>query len=138
MPKSAKYEPRKQRCFCEGCNGAYLPWSTWSRHRKALAQQVAALAHEARHDEETAALATSAPEPTLDEEFKRTKSKKEERAAQVRARLLGINKSLDRLGSQCRGLPHHVTFLTTPTPTIDIDASCPEAEGAYTTPSEDS
>lgn len=117
MPKKAKYEVRKQHCYCKECKGASLPWSTWTRHQKALAEQVALLGREASPVAEPPSalpLEEEPPAPQLEREFSQTMSKKSQRAAHVRARLLIIRDDLHRLRDACNKLTGHVTFLRPP------------------------
>lgn len=118
MPKKPKYKPRKQQCFCKDCKGALLPWSTWARHQKALAEQTATLGREAGLDpvdHPTAPLLEEEPRPSpLERDFSQKKSKKAQRAAHVKARLLAVRDDLHRLRGDCQHLSGHVTFLRPP------------------------
>lgn len=128
MTKKTKYEVRKQHCYCKDCKGASLPWSTWTRHRKALAEQLAVLGREASLIAEPPNLP---PEgeldvPELEREFSQIMSKKSQRAAHIRARLLTIRDDLHRLRDRCNKLADHVTFLRPPVaehPPNHIDVS---------------
>lgn len=116
MPKKQKYKPRTQQCFCKECKGGSLPWSTWARHHKALAEQTAILGREAGLDADpTPPQSEDDHRPTLlERNFLQTKSKKAQRAAHIRARLLTIRDDLHRLRGNCQQLSGHVTFLRSP------------------------
>lgn len=122
MPRTARYPVRTQQCFCTACKGASLPWSTWARHQKALAERIGDLGREAGlvdpaggstetaiAEEETEAITAA-----LKQTFSQRKSKKSQRVAHIRARLLTVRDDLHRLRDDGQKLAAHVTFLTPP------------------------
>lgn len=100
MPRAITAQPPRQKCYCPQCNGATLPWSSWSRHNRELQQREAELRKEIQRDKDIALLP---PDPQgimgadMKKDFANIKSKRRQNLDQMRAKLLSIHHELTQL-----------------------------------------
>lgn len=100
MPRVNAASAPRQKCYCPQCNGATLPWSSWSRHNRELQQRQAELQKEIQRDQ---ALQVAPPDPEqvtnaeTEKDFANIKSKRQQNLARMRATLLSIHHELTQL-----------------------------------------